>query len=136
MSTETDPQEAEQARRLRSLGTLPSATALPDPDVLWLRAQLAAGQEAAARALWGSALRRALRYGFVCAAGAWLFSSVLTTEAVGAAAWQVTVAALFEDPVRAVVTSAAAALGILAVVGGLVFGRVLVAQRLRYLGLL
>lgn len=136
MANEIDPQEAELAQRLRSLATLASVASLPDPDVLWLRAQLAARQAAAARALWRSALRTTLRYGLVGAAAAWLFAAGLTTAAAGSAAWQATLAALFDNPVRAAVISAAAALGAPLLIGGLVFGRAFVAQRLRYFGLL
>jgi hypothetical protein len=89
---------------------------LPDPDVLWLRGQLEARQDAAARALWLSTLRVVLRCAGVLAGAAWLVWD-----------WAASAPAAI---------SSAAALAIAVGAAALVLGRSFVAERLRYFGLL
>lgn len=128
--------DSSEAVEIRSLGSLPSMPALPDPDRLWVLAQIAAGEEAAARALRRAALRRTLRYGLPTAAALWLFLDVLETEGSGLDAWVQTIASLSADPVVNVAISALAALAAALLTGGLILGRSLVARPLRYFGLL
>jgi hypothetical protein len=132
MSNDTNAKEAQMAQWLRSLGGVASTAALPDPDLLWLRAHIATVQAAAARSLWRSALRQVSRCVCVCAALAWLLSDWIATEGADLAAWPEALAAMSSDATVA----AAAALGTALVVGGLVLGRGLVARRLRDFGLL
>ena len=136
MRVETNTGEAEVASWMRSVGTLATTTPLPDPDVLWLRAQIAARQEAAARALWMSTLRQVLRYGAVCAGAAWLMLDSVARQESALAIWEELRAALPADPVQNVAISSVVALATALVVGGLILGRSLVSRRLRDLGLL
>jgi hypothetical protein len=133
---ETEADVADVARLVRGLGAVPGVPPLPDADVLWLRAQVAACQEAEARALWRAALRQALRCAGVAAAGAWLLWEWLTAERSGLDAWRETLAMMAANPLLNVFMSAAAALGIAVLVAALAFGRPLVARRLRSLGLM
>jgi hypothetical protein len=123
-----EPVEAEVSELLRSLGTLPRAPALPDPGVLFLRAQIAARQEAAAQALWMATLRRVVRYGLVCAGAAWLLLDAAT-------GWDGAVAALYANPVNAAL-AALLALGAALVGAAWVVKPSSVARPLRLLGLL
>jgi len=109
---------------------------LPDPDRLWVLAEIAAQEEAAARALRRATLRQTLRYGLPSAGALWLFLELLETEGPGLDAWIQSIASLSADPVVNVAISALAALGTALLTGGLVLGRSLVARRLRDFGLL
>jgi hypothetical protein len=114
------------AEQVRSLGSLPHAQPLPDPEVLWMRAQILAREETELAALRDATLARTLRYGVAAAGGAWLLA-----EAVGLAAWLQSTAST-----ASVATATLAAFGAALLLGGLVLGRSFVAQRLRDLGLL
>jgi hypothetical protein len=129
MPNEPDTHEAAEiaavSESLASLGALRNAPDLPDPDVLWVRAQIAAREEAAARAL-----RRAMpRYAALGAGAAWLLFAALKTVQPG-------LEQMVADPVVNVALSGLAALASALVTGGLVLGRSFVATRLRDLGLL
>jgi hypothetical protein len=136
MRNETDADDAEVSDCMRSLGSLPGNTPLPDPDVLWLRARIAARQEAVAKALWRSIVRRVLFYGLVCAGAAWLMLDSALWQGAGLVAWDEAYARLSADPVLTAAISSAVALGTAFLIAASVFGRSLVARRLRYLGLL
>jgi hypothetical protein len=127
---------SEVSELIRSLGSQPSTPPLPDPDRLWVLAQIVAGEEAAARALRRSTLRQALRFGVPSAMAAWLFLDVLETEGPGLDAWIQTIASMSADPVVNVAMSALAALAIALLTGGLVLGSSLLARGLRRFGLL
>lgn len=118
--------EAELSELLRSFGTLPRAPALPDPEVLFLRARIAASQEAAARALWLATMGRTLRAGLVCAGAAWLFLD-------GAAGWGEAIAAVSANAVNAALSLS---LGAALVGAAWVVKPSLVARQLRLWGLL
>jgi hypothetical protein len=112
--------------QVRSLGRLPRAPELPDPDLLWMRAEILAREEAVLRALRDATLLGTLRYGLVAAGGAWLL-----VERAGIGAWlQAMLSA------ASVTTATLAALGAALLLSGLLFGRSFVAQQLRGLGLL
>jgi len=126
MPNENSREDRAIQQQVRSLGSLPHAPAPPDPDLLWMRAQILAREEAALRALRDATLARTLRYGAVAAGGAWLL-----TEGAGLDAWlQATVST------ASVTTAALAAFGAALLLSGLVLGRSFVVQRLRDLGLL
>jgi hypothetical protein len=66
-------QEAEwSAEWIRNAAVLHELTPLPDPDVLWIRASIAAREREAIRLVWRSAFRKSLLYGSLSAAGTWL----------------------------------------------------------------
>lgn len=112
--------------QVRSLGSLPHAPALPDPVLLWMRAQILAREEAALTALRNATLARTLRYGLVASGSAWLL-----TEGTGLDAWlQAAVST------ASLTTATLAAFGAALLLSGLVLGRSFVAQHLRDLGLL
>jgi hypothetical protein len=126
MSNEISHEDRAVEEQVRSLGSLQHAPALPDPDLIWMRAQIVAREEAPLRALSKATLTRTLRYGLVAAGSAWLF-----TEGTGLDAWlQATVST------ASVTTATLAAFGAALLLSGLVLGRSFVAQRLRDLGLL
>jgi hypothetical protein len=131
MPNETGQYEAEVAAWIRSLGPKPRAAALPDPDWIWLRARIAAREEAEARALRASTLRRTLLYGIPTALVVWLLLDWAQAIGLGPDAW-----ARADVSLVYVAISALAALAGAVVTGALVFGTPRVASRLRYLGLL
>ena len=132
----SEPREVSEVSELiRSLGSDANLPPLPDPDRLWVLAQIAAEEQVAARALRMATLRQALRYGLPAAGAVWLFLEVLETEGPGLDAGIQTLASLSADPVN-VAISALAALAAALLTGGLVLGRSLVVQRLRDFGLL
>jgi hypothetical protein len=98
--------------------------------VLFLRAQIAARQEAAARALWLATLRRVLRYALVGAGAAWLFLDETTAGQLG-----FPTAALYADPGNAAL-AALLSLGAALVGAACAVKPSLVARPLRLLGLL
>jgi hypothetical protein len=112
--------------QVRSLGSLPHAPAPPDPDLLWMRAQILAREEAALTALRNATLARTLRYGLVAAGGAWLLA-----EGAGIDTWLQAMVST-----ASVTAAILAAFGAAALLSGLVLGRSFVAERLRDLGLL
>jgi hypothetical protein len=118
----------EVANLIGGLGSVPEGAPLPDPDVLWIRAQIEARQDAALKALRMSTLRRMLRNGGVAAAAAWLLVDAVEAEGPRFDA----LAGALTDPVFNAALSAALALGIAA----LLLGRSLITARLRDLGLL
>lgn len=126
MPNEISHEDRAVGEQVRSLGSLPHAPALPDPDLLWMRAQILAREEAALIALRNATLARTLRYGLVATGGAWLLA-----EGAGLDAWLQ--AAL---STASVTTATLAAFGAAVLLSGLVLGRSFVAQRLRDLGLL
>jgi hypothetical protein len=121
---------------IQGLGPQPNAPALPDPDVIWVRARISASADAAARALRVATLRKTLRYGVPCAAAAWLLLDWMQTEGVGLRSWAQAIAYLSANPVTTVAISALAALAAALVSAGLTVGRPMVARQLRDLGLL
>jgi hypothetical protein len=127
---------SEVSDSIRGLGPLPSMRALPDPDWLWVRAQIEARQDAAARALRKWTLRQTLRYGLLCAGAAWLLLDWMQTEGLGFDVLVRTLASPFADTVLNVAIPALAALGTAFITAVLVLARPLLARRLRYLGLL
>jgi hypothetical protein len=131
MPNETSPYEAEVAAGIRSLGAQPHAAALPDPDWIWVRARIAAREEAEARALRASTLRRTLLYGIPSALAVWLLLDWAQANGVGPDAW----ARADASPVYVAIWALAALAGAV-LTGALVFGWPRVASRLRYLGLL
>jgi hypothetical protein len=131
-----NPEIGEVPELIRSLGSHPTMPPLPDPDRLWVLAQIAAGEEAAAKALRMAMLRRALRYGLPSAGALWLLFAVLEAEYLSLDAWLQTIASWSADPIANVALSALAAVAVTLLTGALVFGRSLVARPLRYFGLL
>ena len=133
----SEPREiSEVSELIRSLGSHPNTPPLPDPDRLWVLAQIAAGEEAAARALRMATLRHALRLGVPSAMAVWLFLDVFETEGPGLDVWIQTIASMSADPVVNVAMSAFAALAIALLTAGLVLGPSLVVRRLKRFGLL
>src|SRR5262245_65730357 len=126
MPNEISREDRVLAGQVRSLGVVPRAPELPDPDLLWMRAQILAREDAALRALRNATLRRTLSYGLVAAGGAWLL-----LERAGIDAWLQAVVST-----ASVTTAALAAFGAALFLIGLVFGRSFVAYHLRGLGLL
>jgi len=126
MPNEISQEDGAAEQHLRSLGSLPAAPALPDPDLLWMRAQILAREEATLKALRNATLARALRYGVVAAGSAWLFM-----EGAGVDAWLQTTA-----PMASIKTATLAALCAALLLSAAIVGRSFVAQRLRDLGLL
>ena len=125
MPNEMSHEDRAVEQQVRSLGSLAHAPAPPDPDLLWMRAQILAREDAALSALRNATLARMLRYGLVAAGGAWLF-----TEA-GLDVWlQSTLST------ASITTATLAAFGAALLLSALVLGRSFVAQRLRDLGLL
>lgn len=127
---------SEVSECIRSLGSLPNESALPNPDLLWVRAQISARENAAAAALRRWMLGQLLRYGLLCAGAAWFLLDSMKAEGPVFDVSVQAIASPFVDPVVNVVISGLAALAIALVTAGLVAGRPLVARRLRYLGLL
>ncbi len=125
MSNDMSHENPAVEQQVRSLGSLPHAPAPPDPDLLWMRAQILAREDAALKALRNATLARALRYGLVAAGGAWLL-----TEA-GLDAWLQSTLLM-----ASITTATLAAFGAALLLSALVLGRSFVAQRLRDLGLL
>jgi hypothetical protein len=121
---------------IRSLGTQPDMPALPDPDRLWMRAQISARHAAAVRALRLATLRQALRYGILGASVVWLLLVCMEGEGGGLTGLTRAMASLPGEAIARVAISAIAALGIALLTGTLVLGRSLLARQLRYLGLL
>jgi hypothetical protein len=99
-------------------------------------AEIAAGEEAAAKALRTWTLRQSLRFGVPSAVAVLLFLDVLETEGPGLDVWIQTIASISTDPVANVAMAALAALGLVSLVAGVVVGPPFVARRLRSLGLL
>jgi hypothetical protein len=112
--------------QVRSLGSLPHAPAPPEPELLWMRAQIFAREEAALRALRDATLARTLRYGFVAAGVAWLFAEGTHIDT------RLHVMVSTASVTEAILAAFAAA----ALLSGLVLGHSFVTQRLRDLGLL
>ena len=129
-----NPEIGEVPELIRSLGSHPTMPPLPDPDRLWVLAQIAAGEEAATKALRMAMLRRALRYGLPSAGALWLLFAVLEAEDLSLEAWLQTVASLAADPIVNVALSALAAMTVALLSGALVLGRALVVRPLRYFG--
>lgn len=125
MPSELPHEDRAVEKQVGSLGTLPHAPALPDPDLLWIRAQILGRQEAAFAALRNAILARTLRYGLAAAGGTWLLADGVRLDA-----W------LRSGSAAGVTTTALAAFGAALLLGGLVLGRSFAAQRLRDLGLL
>ncbi len=125
MPNEMSHEDRAVDQQVRSLGSLAHAPALPDPDLLWMRAQILAREDAELRALRNATLARMLRYGLVAAGGAWLF-----TEA-GLDVWLQSTLSM-----ASITTATLAAFGAALLLSALVLGRSFVAQRLRDLGLL
>ena len=133
----SEPREiSEISELIRGLGSYPTLPPLPDPDRLWVLAQIAASEEAAARALRRATLRQALRFGAPSATAVWLFLDGLETEGRGLDVWIQTIASMSADPVVNVAMSAVAALAIALLTGGLLLGPSLVVRQLRRFGLL
>jgi hypothetical protein len=125
MPNEMSHEDRAVDQQVRSLGSLAYAPALPDPDLLWMRAQILAREDAELRALRNATLDRMLRYGLVAAGGAWLF-----TEA-GLDVWIQSTLSM-----ASITTATLAAFGAALLLSALLLGRSFVAQRLRDLGLL
>jgi hypothetical protein len=125
MPNEMSHEDRAAEQQVRSLGSLAHAPALPDPDLLWMRAQILAREDAELRALRNATLARMLRYGLVAAGGAWLF-----TEA-GLDVWLQSTLSM-----ASITTATLAAFGAALLLSALLLGRSFVAQRLRDLGLL
>jgi hypothetical protein len=107
----SEPREiSEISELIRGLASHPTLPPLPDPDRLWVLAQIAASEEAAARALRRATLRQALRFGAPSATAVWLFLDGLETEGRGLDVWIQTIASMSADPVVNVAMSAVAAL--------------------------
>lgn len=119
-----------------SLGSLPDESPLPDPDLLWMRAAISAGENAAAAALRRWMLAQLLRYGLLCAGVAWFLLGSMNAEGPVFDASVQGFASPFVDPVGNAAISALAALATALVTAGLVVGGPIVAKRLRYVGLL
>jgi hypothetical protein len=119
-----------------SLGKIPNMPALPDPDWLWMRAQISARHAVAARALRSSTLHRALHAGILGAGVVWLLLECIGWEG-SELNWSTRVlTSISAEPAAGVAICALAALGIALLSGMLVLGRAPLARRLRYFGLL
>ncbi|HUR29177.1 MAG TPA: hypothetical protein VM509_13390 [Planctomycetota bacterium] len=127
---------ADVAESIGALGALRGAPSLPDPDWLWLRAQVLVTQEAAAKALWAATLRRALPLAALIVAAVWVALEWLAPQQVGLVAFRSTIASLAAEPLLNVAVSAFAALATAVVTCGLFFARPFLARQLLYAGLL
>jgi hypothetical protein len=75
------------AQWIQNAAALPQVTLLPDPDVVWIRANVLSREREASRALCLATLRRILLYGPVSAGTAWLVLDFLRSEGVGMEYW-------------------------------------------------
>ena len=81
-------QDAARAEEwIQNAAALPQFALLPDPDVLWIRANVLFRERGASRALFWATLRRILLYGLVSAGAAWLVLDFLRSEGVGIEYW-------------------------------------------------
>ncbi len=119
---------------IRNLGVLPDAPSLPDPDRLWLLAQISARRDHTARALEMRTLRQSLQFGLLIAGAAWLALAWMRAGGLSLNVWERTVASPFTAVDVAI--SALTALATAFVIGGLIIGRPFFGRQLRYLGLL
>ena len=72
---------------MRNLADVLDDTPLPDPDVLWIRARIAAREAAELQALRTSTRRQALRYGLPVASMAWFVLEGIRTAGINPEAW-------------------------------------------------
>ncbi len=126
---------SEVSEQIRTLGSLASAPTLPDPDLLWVRAQIAARQAAAARALRRRMRDQTLRYGLPAVGAAWLLLEQMKAAGVDPSAWIQTLASAAANPGASAAMVALAAFASGLVAAGLFIGRAVVARRLRSVGL-
>lgn len=136
MARDTGTFEPLVAERIRELGSLENARALPDPNWIWARAQISAREEAAATALRRWTTGRLWRLGILVAGAAWLLVEWIRAAAPSLDRQVQTVALPFVDPIANVMMLLLAMLGAAFVIGGLILRVPLVTTRLRYFGLL
>jgi hypothetical protein len=127
---------AEVAESIGNLGSLVAAPPLPDPDWLWMRAQIQAQHDAAVEAMWIATRRRAVWFGAVIVGTAWLSLEWLAAGRSSLDAWASTIVSLAADPLLGAAVAALAAAGTALVTAGVFFARSFVARQLRYAGLL
>jgi hypothetical protein len=120
---------------MRSLGSQSGMPALPDPDSLWMRAQISARHAAAARTLRLSTLRQGLHFAILGTGVVWLLLECLRGEGSVLNRLTRVMASISAEPVVSVAITALVALGIALLASALVLGRSTLARRLRYLGL-
>jgi len=60
------------AEWIRNAAVHDESRPLPDPDVMWIQASIAAREREAIRSVWFSAIRYTVIYGSLCAGGTWL----------------------------------------------------------------
>ncbi len=136
MIPDTDAFEALASEHIRALGTLPGTPSLPDPDRIWMRAQMAARQEASATILRRRKTDQLLRVGALIVCAAWLLLEWMSTAGAAHGPQVPSNALPAADPVTLVVLVMLAALVTALVTGGLILGRPFIAARLRNFGLL
>jgi hypothetical protein len=136
MTPDTDEFEALVSEHMRSLSALPDAPPLPDPDRIWMLAQMASRHEAAATILRRRMTDRLSRIGVFIVCATWLLLEWMGTPGAALGQQVPSIALPVANPIALVAMVVLVALVTALVTGGMILGRPFVAARLRTFGLL